>query len=281
MYKDILEKIESGNFQKSEKTLSKSEATEILKNFIINRASEYPELTTDQLEKNLKTAFKNGMSILALVHGAHYAGNVGNESNADSSPSEVVSQAKTRGPANVSQEVAPKPEETARADVGSYRDQKVGSFLNAISMNESSGGRNLNHRQMKGGIHDGDSAVGKYGLMPNTIKETVGRMGKENPLYRQYRNMDNSQIGESMANNPDHEKEVATHLANRLQDKFGGDESKMSYSWNQGSNIKNSAFNEKHGDYKNHDYVKKYHENRTNIETNPKLSEQFKDNSSN
>ena len=145
-------------------------------------------------------------------------------------------------------------------------------------MNESSGGKNLDHEEMSSGIHAGDSAIGQYGLMPNTIKETVGRMGRSHPLHAQYRNMPNEDVANSIKKNPEHEKEIAGHLANRLHDKFGGEESKMSYSWNQGHNLTNDHFADSHKEYKAHPYVQKYHENRKNIEKTPNIPEQSRDN---
>ena len=82
--------------------------------------------------------------------------------------------------------------------------------------------------------------------------------------------MDNSQVGESISKNPEHEKEIATHLANRLHDKFGGDESKMAYSWTMGHNLTNDHLKDgKHANYESHDYVQKYNKNRGAIEKTP------------
>jgi len=135
-------------------------------------------------------------------------------------------------------------------------------------MNESSGGINTNHKEMKHGIHSGDSALGQYGLMPNTIKEMAGRMGKDNRLSH-YAKMDNNKVVESIKNNPQHEHQIASFMANHLHDKFGGDESKMSYAWNQGHNLTPEHFKTSRKDYKNHDYVQKYHKNKEYIAKNP------------
>ena len=143
-------------------------------------------------------------------------------------------------------------------------------------MNESSGGKNTQHVQMKHGIHAGDSAVGNHGLMPNSVKEETTRMGRGGALHRIYANMPNEKIGDSLAANPKHYNAITNHLANRLSDKFGGDESKMAYSWNQGSNLTNDHFKEGggHSKYQDHDYVKKYHNNRQQNEKTPQKPEQ-------
>ena len=124
-------------------------------------------------------------------------------------------------------------------------------------MNESSGGKNTNHKEMKAGMHAGDAAVGQYGLMPNTIKEMANRMDKNHPM-KQYAKMDNDAISKSIKQNPDHENQIANFMANHLYDKFGGDENKMAYSWFQGHNLTNDHFNTSHKDYMDHNYVKKY-----------------------
>ncbi len=57
-----------------EKTFSEDDIKVMLKNFIIDKASEYPELTEEQLEKGLKNAFKTGLTVMGLIHGAHHIG---------------------------------------------------------------------------------------------------------------------------------------------------------------------------------------------------------------
>jgi hypothetical protein len=48
---------------------------------------------------------------------------------------------------------------------------KLEKFLANIRTIESAGGKNLRHPTVEGGLHDGDAAIGEYGLMPNTIQE--------------------------------------------------------------------------------------------------------------
>ena len=51
-------------------------------------------------------------------------------------------------------------------------------YARITSMIESSGGKNLKHKKMTGGIHEGDSAQGQYGIMPNTAEEFDRRSRK-------------------------------------------------------------------------------------------------------
>ena len=254
------------DLKSSEKTLSEEYALKAIKTLLLDKSESFEGYTSEQLEKGFKSAFRTGVSVLGLIHGTQHFTPSTSDNNAELK----------RDPASQVREM-PNNKKPSSAIKGSFKDKKISNFLKAISMSESSGGKNLHHEQMKSGIHAGDSAIGQYGLMPNTVKETVNRMGRDHPLHRKYSNMDNSQIGASLSANPDHENEIASHLANGLHDKFKGDESKMSYSWNQGHNLTNDHLKTSHADYKNHDYVQKYHKNKQSIEKNPNIMKQKND----
>ena len=53
--------------------------------------------------------------------------------------------------------------------------KQVKSFLKNISQIESRGGEDMNHPEIKSGIHKGTKAIGRYGLMPNTVGEVLNR----------------------------------------------------------------------------------------------------------
>ncbi len=120
-------------------------------------------------------------------------------------------------------------------------DPKVAAFLNKIKMIESSGGININHPEMTSGIHNGQSAYGSYGLMPNTIQELVNRSkietGKLDPDYQHLRNEDPEFVKTVLGARPDLEDRLASQLAERLLQRSGGDEEKAAYGWNQGHNL--------------------------------------------
>jgi hypothetical protein len=97
----------------------------------------------------------------------------------------------------------------------------IARFLKNIMDIESSGGKDVDHRIITSGIHKGDAAQGKYGLMPNTIEELKSRYGKDL-----------------------NEDELATKLAERLLTKTGGDEPLAAAMWNQGHNSLSGVYPE-------------------------------------
>jgi hypothetical protein len=254
MYKDLYKTL-----SKQEKTYSEEEVLEAIKECLLKKSLENPDVDIDTLQKSWRKAFANGLTVLGLMHGAHYMGSDGGQpSERQKSPTyqrihQEMEAKKQKKPSSTDDSFFQEPEQD--------RDSKIKGFLDTISMNESSGGKNLNHKKMNSGIHSGDAAIGQYGLMPNTIKEMAGRMGPKHPLSR-YSKMNSKSIIQKIKNNPQHEKEIATFMANHLHDKFGGDENKMSYSWNQGHNLTSEHFDNDHKNYLNHDYVKKYNQHK-------------------
>jgi len=283
MYKKVLEKyekMEKSSLQSqvnpiAEKTYSREEAIEMIKKSISESTKGY-EGTEEVLEKGIKDAFAKGLTVMAMIHGAHYMNqSPGAPSERQKSPTyqriqeKMDSKQTERKPsavADVDGQVKQayndaRAEGQAIIDKHQSGDKNIDNFLKTISMNESSGGKNTNHRQMKDGLHAGDSAVGQYGLMPNTIKEMAGRMGKDHPMSK-YAKMDNNAVSQSLKTNPNDEGEIAKFMANHLNDKFKGDQNKMAYSWFQGHNLTDDHFNTSHKDYQNHDYVKKFNKHK-------------------
>lgn len=101
-------------------------------------------------------------------------------------------------------------------------------FLHAISLNESSGGQNLNHPVIESGIHKGHAAKGEYGIMPNTYNEILKR-------YPKLKNKVKIVDGEHPALT--NQQLVAEKLAKHLYEKTGGDLDKMATSWHHGHNL--------------------------------------------
>lgn len=135
---------------------------------------------------------------------------------------------------------------------------KIKSFLKNISQVESSGGKNYNHDLIQKGIHTGHKAIGRYGLMPNTVKEVLVRMkqkGTLTPDLQKLNDLDPVTLKDTLEKNPDLEDQIAETLADRVLDRQQ-DEEKAAYSWHQGHNLSPDKIEEKQ--YKDHDYVKKY-----------------------
>jgi len=268
----------------SEKTYSQEEVIEMMRKSISDSlVGVENEGAEEILEKGLRNAFAKGLTVMAMIHGAHYMGqSPGKPSERMKSPTyqkvQEQREVKSRGPAEFKsdEEQIQQAYDDAQADAKSIiekhtgKDARIKNFLQAIELNESSGGKNTKHKTMESGMHSGDTAIGNYGLMPNTVKEMVGTMGRSHPLFSTYRNMPNDQVESSLAQNPDHQKQIVTHMANRLHDKHGGDEERMAYSWFQGHNIKPDAFETgKHKDYQNHDYVQKFNKHKDQLNKTP------------
>ena len=108
-----------------------------------------------------------------------------------------------------------------------------GKMLRTISQVESSGGKFTNHRMING-HPDGDQAFGKYGLMPNTIRETIHMNRDLKSKYGKAANLDGADLHHFMQDNPGLEDQIATkHLA-RLEHHFGKDPAKLGYAWLNG-----------------------------------------------
>lgn len=136
--------------------------------------------------------------------------------------------------------------------------KKIKSFLNNISQIESSGGTNFNHPTINTGIHAGQTAIGRYGLMPNTVSEVLNRMrlnGTLTPELQQLQQLDPDTLKSTLEKNPNLEDQIAGTLANKVLTQQPNEE-EAAYSWHQGHNLKPEAIEQK--DYQNSDYVKKY-----------------------
>ena len=137
-------------------------------------------------------------------------------------------------------------------------DDKIKNFLKIISQIESSGGKNYNHPLIKKGPHTGHRAIGKYGLMPNTVSEIINRIrmsGASTPELQNLSKLDPHVLKTTLETNPEIENKLAEALAQRVLEKQQ-DEEKAAYSWFQGHNLSPERIEEE--PYKEHDYVKKY-----------------------
>jgi len=142
----------------------------------------------------------------------------------------------------------------------SDKNPKIKSFLNNISQIESSGGKNYNHDLIQKGIHTGHKAIGRYGLMPNTVNETLNRMrmsGTITPELAELNKLDPQTMKATLESNPGLEDQIAEALANRVLERQQ-DEEKAAFSWHQGHNLTPEQIDAKK--YQEHDYVKKYNE---------------------
>ena len=140
----------------------------------------------------------------------------------------------------------------------SDKQKRVKAFLGNISQIESRGGEDTTHPEMKSGIHKGTSAIGRYGLMPNTVSEVLNRMrigGTLTPELDGLRGLGPEDMKKALETNPALEDQIAESLAGRVLDRQQ-DEEKAAYSWNQGHNLTPDAISQR--PYKDSDYVQKY-----------------------
>ncbi len=134
----------------------------------------------------------------------------------------------------------------ARNALSGVGTDKVNEFLDKTAMTESSGGTNFNHEPITSGSNAGQTAIGTYGLLPETVKEVVNR-SKDNKLS--YLNdMDYNTLKAHLESNPDIEKQVARYLAQRVLKNQGGDLNKAYYAWRHGHNLSSETVEDKYQD---------------------------------
>lgn len=131
-------------------------------------------------------------------------------------------------------------------------------MLASIASVESSKGRNQNFPSV-GGIHQGESAFGKYGLMPATIRETIHMNADLKQKHGKAVNLKGDDMRRYMADNPGLEDAVAAKHLQRLEHHFGQNPSKIGYAWLEG--IRGTYRAEKNKkDIENHWHVKRVKE---------------------
>lgn len=130
----------------------------------------------------------------------------------------------------------------------------VDGFLSTISKIESNGGTNFNHQPITSGPQKGQTAIGTYGLLPNTVDEVATRSGDKSlkPLL----DMSGDEKKSFLESNPQIENKVARTLASYVLNRQGGDEQKAAYSWLNGHNLTPDQITQR--DYQSSPYVQKY-----------------------
>lgn len=110
------------------------------------------------------------------------------------------------------------------------------AFRDATAQIESSGGKNFKHKKMgEDSIHAGDSAIGTYGIMPNTIKEFSNRYPNWEP-YQQVKDLSSSEMKASIEADPELEQDMVEPMADFVLEKYGSPR-KANYAWEQGHNL--------------------------------------------
>lgn len=124
----------------------------------------------------------------------------------------------------------------------------VKAFMKLIKAMESSGGKNTRHITMEDGIHAGDTAIGNYGIMPNTAKEIATRRKKEGvdtPSDDVIQNIENKQVESLLKENPVLAEQYAEYMAQKVLDKTKGDPVAGMTAWHYGHNLSPDQINKK------------------------------------
>lgn len=145
-----------------------------------------------------------------------------------------------------------------------FSPEERAQLIKALSHLESSGNKNTEHSQMNEGIHAGDSAIGEFGLMPNTAKETATRLLKEQPkrtppemlglsplspegqadarfmserdALSELSNLPNEEIKAALTGNKELEQMIVNKLINQIGAKTNYDPEKAILGWHEGQN---------------------------------------------
>lgn len=154
----------------------------------------------------------------------------------------------------------PTPEQQAAvAPKEDFGDKPEDRFLWSIMQLESSGGRNTRHRTIKTGLHAGKHAMGRWGLMPDTVKEITSRAqkaGKSSGALDALASMDHKQMDKFFRQNPTVELTIARKLAQHVLRRQGYNPEKAAYAWNHGHNLLHDELPSE--DVHESDYVKKF-----------------------
>jgi hypothetical protein len=127
-------------------------------------------------------------------------------------------------------------------DPRAHKAAMLKKFLEKISQIESSGGKDLDHREMTHGMHKGTAAVGNYGLMPLTAKDQAGG---------ELKGLSAKEIQTKLEADPELSKRLAETLASKLLNK--NSEEKSAYKWLHGQ-----YSNPSEEQLKKSDYVRKF-----------------------
>lgn len=112
-------------------------------------------------------------------------------------------------------------------------------FLKLMSQLESSGNKDTNHKPSTHGANPGDTAVGQYGLMPQTSYEVLhppgGQRFPTDPNLMNYSGLDKDQLSSEIAKNPQLEHGIADQYAKRVLNHAQSPDAAAAM-WNSGPN---------------------------------------------
>jgi hypothetical protein len=114
------------------------------------------------------------------------------------------------------------------------------AFLWTVQHLESNDGKNTHHKLITNGASKGQTAIGRYGLLPKTAKEMVTRMmrNKKAPEYLHILpSLNDKEVPQFFKANPQAELEVARAAARHVLGRQKGDYARAGYAWLYGHNL--------------------------------------------
>lgn len=155
-------------------------------------------------------------------------------------------------PGQIKEPTMPAPKPTV-AQTSPYSSQRM---LNTIATVESQKGKFENHKPVSGPMHSGESAYGKYALMPATIRDTIHMNRDLRQKYGKAINLRGDDMRRYMEDNPGLEDIIAQRHLKRLEHHFGPHPRKIGYAWLEGVRGTYKAIKE-NKDINDHWHVKK------------------------
>jgi len=125
-------------------------------------------------------------------------------------------------------------------------------MLNALSMVESSGGKNTHHKMTSHGV-----AYGRFAEMPDVIHDTIRLNPDLKSKHGKALRLQGDNLNHYMQDNKGLEDLIAQKHLERLEHHFGHNPEAISFAWNQGVTGTNRALKAKQ-DIAKHPYVQKF-----------------------
>jgi hypothetical protein len=151
---------------------------------------------------------------------------------------------------------APAPTASPQASTQQASPYSSKRMLSAIAQVESSGGKDTKHGVGGGPIHGAEHAYGKYGLMPETIRETIHMNRDLASKHGKAAKLKGNDLFHYMHDNPGLEDAIAQKHLGRLEHHFGQNPTNIGYAWLEGVAGTYHALKSKK-DIANHWHVKK------------------------
>lgn len=133
-------------------------------------------------------------------------------------------------------------------------------FLWAIAKIESNNGQNVNHKQVTKGPQKGQTAIGRWGMLPSTVEDFVKREAAAgqhvSPQVLALVGKHRDEIEAQFFASPEDEVEVARMIARFVIRKQQGDLQRAAYAWLHGTHLPAESITDEQ--VQKSDYVQKF-----------------------